>query len=77
MSHMFDFISGKRRGKPAELAASLEHALWHLGTALEENERLRAAAERVVGFDWSDNDDDAVAAIDELRKVLANEQETK
>lgn len=31
---------------------------------------LRAAAERVCWFDWSDNDTDAAAAIDALRKVV-------
>lgn len=32
---------------------------------------LREAAERVVWFDWSDNDPDAVAAIERLRATLA------
>lgn len=31
---------------------------------------LREAAERVVWFDWSDNDSDAVAAISALRATL-------
>lgn len=31
---------------------------------------LRAAAAAVVAFDWSDNDADAVAAIDRLRRVV-------
>lgn len=31
---------------------------------------LRAAAERVCWFDWSDNDMDACAAMDALRKAL-------
>ena len=35
-----------------------------------EMSRLRAAAERVCWFDWSSNDDDAVAAIDALRETL-------
>lgn len=35
-----------------------------------ENEKIRKCAEKVVWFDWSDNDDDAVKAIDELRKAL-------
>jgi hypothetical protein len=33
---------------------------------------LHAAAEHVCWFDWSDNDADAVAAINVLRKVLAS-----
>ncbi|WP_035670071.1 hypothetical protein [Bradyrhizobium liaoningense] len=33
---------------------------------------LRAAAERVCWFDWSDNDMDAVAAMDALRKALTH-----
>lgn len=36
-----------------------------------QGSQLRAAAERVCWFDWSDNDMDAVAAIDALRKALA------
>ncbi len=33
-------------------------------------ERLRAASEAVCWFDWSDNDNDAVAAVAALRAVL-------
>lgn len=33
--------------------------------------RVRAAAERVCWFDWSDNDDDAVRSVDDLRAALA------
>lgn len=32
---------------------------------------VRGAAERVVSFDWSSNDPDAVAAVDALRAALA------
>lgn len=35
-----------------------------------ENDMVSAARE-VVSFDWSDNDADAVAAIDRLRKAVA------
>jgi hypothetical protein len=35
-------------------------------------EELRAAAERVCWYDWSDNDRDAVQAIEALRKALAS-----
>lgn len=38
--------------------------------AIDENDRLRAAAERVCWFDWSGNDSDAVAAVDALREAL-------
>lgn len=31
---------------------------------------LRSAAKAVLAFDWSDNDADAVAAIERLRKAL-------
>ena len=37
---------------------------------LAQSPSLRAAAERVCWFDWSDNDMDAVAAIDALRKAI-------
>ncbi|MCO7736394.1 hypothetical protein NJB95_07185 [Brucella intermedia] len=33
-------------------------------------EKVRKAAEHVVWFDWSDNDDDAVKAVSDLRSVL-------
>lgn len=42
-----------------------------------DNERLRAAAERVCWFDWSSNDPDAVAAIDALRAAYQQEPDTK
>ena len=39
--------------------------------AANEIERLLAAAERVCAFDWSSNNDaDAVATIDELRRII-------
>lgn len=38
-------------------------------------ETLRRAAERVVWFDWSDNDSDAVAAIDALAATLSKSGE--
>jgi hypothetical protein len=58
MSHMTDEL--RRMGGAGSWAA-------------EEIERLRvieAAAERVCWFDWSGNDADAVAAIEELRRAL-------
>lgn len=33
-------------------------------------ERMRVAAERVCWFDWSGNDPDAVAAIEQLRRAI-------
>jgi hypothetical protein len=36
----------------------------------DENARLRALAEAVCWFDWSDNDEDAVQAIAALRAAL-------
>lgn len=38
---------------------------------------LRAAAERVCWFDWSDNDMDACAAIDALRKAIVSDTSTQ
>jgi hypothetical protein len=38
----------------------------------EANRQLRAAAERVCAFDWSDNDADAVKAIEALRAALSS-----
>lgn len=37
---------------------------------VDEAGRLRAAAQAVCRFDWSNNDDDAVAAIEHLRSTL-------
>lgn len=42
----------------------------YVGAAQAAPDALRAAAKRVCWFDWSDNDMDAVAAIDALRKAL-------
>jgi hypothetical protein len=36
-----------------------------------ERDELAEAAKHVCWFDWSDNDDDAVEAIEELRRALA------
>lgn len=38
--------------------------------AVNNHEVLLAAAERVCWFDWSDNDRDAAAAVEELRRVV-------
>lgn len=40
------------------------------GELRADNERLRALASKVCWFDWSSNDADAVAAIEELRRAL-------
>ncbi len=61
-----------------DLALDIEHQIAPLVKRIEalEAERLqnplRAAAERVCWFDWSGNDTDAVAAIDALRKAVAD-----
>jgi hypothetical protein len=34
------------------------------------NAHLAAAIEHILAFDWSDNDDDAVAAIRKLREIV-------
>lgn len=39
-------------------------------TLRAENEKLRALAHAVCFFDWSDNDEDAVLAIANLRAAL-------
>lgn len=46
-----------------ELAAKKAEIKW-----------LRDAAERVCRFDWSSNDNDAVAAVDDLRRALNGHQ---
>jgi len=48
----------------------VRHGFTFIAELRAEIERLRAAAERVCWFDWSGNDDDAVAAVEELRRVL-------
>ena len=47
---MFDYISGKTRGKEAELEASLEHTAGYLGAVREENARLRAALQLIDDY---------------------------
>ena len=48
MSAMFDYITGKKSGREAELEASLEHMGGYLGTEIEDNEKLRAEIERLT-----------------------------
>lgn len=59
---------------PAEPTEALKEMFRKYGRFSEPaqaaSDALRAAAERVCWFDWSDNDMDAVAAIDALRKAL-------
>lgn len=47
MSKQFDYIFGQREGREAELEASLEHALGHLGIEIEENAKLRSENARL------------------------------
>jgi hypothetical protein len=60
MSAIFNFISGKRRGKIAELEASVGHTAGYLGLELEENERLRAKLDQIAAV----CDDNAAATCD-------------
>ena len=48
MSAMFDYITGKKSGREAELEASLEHMGGYLGIEIEDNEKLRAEIERLA-----------------------------
>lgn len=48
MSAMFDYITGKKSGREAELEASLEHMGGHLGIEIDDNEKLRAEIERLT-----------------------------
>ena len=48
MSAMFDYITGKKSGREAELEASLEHMGGYLGAEIEDNEKLRAEIERLA-----------------------------
>jgi hypothetical protein len=59
--------------KPNDYAHALVYARElqeRISTLVNENERLHYLAAKVCWFDWSDNDADAVAAIDELRSAL-------
>jgi hypothetical protein len=47
MDKTFAYISGKKRGKIAELEAREEYALGKLGIEIEDNEKLRAEIERL------------------------------
>lgn len=55
----------------ADFEKSIRPALSSSPTPVGVSEAMKAAAERVVWFDWSDNDSDAVAAIEALRQALA------
>lgn len=45
--------------------------VMELWADLQAEKEVVSAARDVVAFDWSDNDADAVAAIDRLRKAVA------
>jgi hypothetical protein len=47
-----------------------EHAVAMCRELRAENELLRDLATTICWFDWSSNDEDAVAAIDRLRRAL-------
>ena len=47
MSAMFDYITGKKSGREAELEASLEHLGGYLGVEMDDNEKLRAEVGRL------------------------------
>jgi hypothetical protein len=61
-------------GGEAKPMSELEGEAWERGyqhgLVTQPISPLRATAERVCLFDWSDNDMDAVAAIDALRKAV-------
>ncbi len=59
---------GFRKSPASEGVKELRAARDTLAAA---NAELRRAAERVVWFDWSDNDPDAASTIDALREALA------
>ena len=48
MNAMFDYITGKKSGREAELEASLEHMGGYLGVEIDDNEKLRAEIERLT-----------------------------
>ncbi|OWU61312.1 hypothetical protein CEJ88_15860, partial [Staphylococcus aureus] len=54
------------KGKDAYIE-ELANTIIDLEAKLAAAEKVRKAAEHVVWFDWSDNDDDAVKAVSDLR----------
>ena len=48
--------------------------LWNGQSEAGERDALLKAAMDVVWFDWSDNDADAVAAIEQLRSAISHEE---
>lgn len=81
-SKMFAYISGQSEGKIAELEAREEYALGHLGSQIEENEKLRAELAAIiercaqVALEWlrengyEPKDLELVAAIRALKNEL-------
>ncbi|EBY7415692.1 hypothetical protein D6J61_25750 [Salmonella enterica subsp. enterica serovar Alachua] len=51
-------------------AVQMHQDMKALETQLAAAKKVRKAAEKVVWFDWSDNDDDAVKAVSDLRAAL-------
>ncbi|WP_247997713.1 hypothetical protein [Brucella tritici] len=54
----------------SEVNRKLALQVVSLEAKLAAAEKVRKAAEHVVWFDWSDNDDDAVKAVSDLRSAL-------
>jgi hypothetical protein len=53
---------------------NFEHQLARAAIEAMRDSPLRAAAEAVCWFDWSDNDEDAVAAIAALSAALKGDE---
>jgi hypothetical protein len=67
-------LNGERiaSGADASLLFLLADEIDRLRAENEKLLRVRAAADRVCWFDWSENDEDAVRAVAELRTALAS-----
>ena len=71
-SHHTAALLREARAEVLSLRADVEHlrGIAHIAKNLQDRfDALAKLARRVCGYDWSDNDADAVAAIEELRRI--------
>lgn len=66
----------RRWARVADELGDVLEAIRSIPPSPVEGEGLREAASKVCWFDWSDNDEDAVRAMDELRAALSPQSPT-
>ena len=82
MNAVFDYITGGKSGREAELEASLEHMGGYLGIEIEDNEKLRAELAHIhkdrtawANVELSEENDRLIADNEKLRAEIGRLRE--